>query len=51
MYALTHKGRYRLLNPSGGELRSSVLPGFWVKEEWLWSKPPLDAVRKEWGTL
>jgi hypothetical protein len=25
---------------AGGQYRSSVLPGFWLKVDWLWQEPP-----------
>jgi Uma2 family endonuclease len=31
--------RYRLVNSDAGMLRSTVLQGFWVREEWLWEFP------------
>lgn len=47
-YVLGRQGRYRLeWAGTEGIYRSSVLPGFWLKVEWLW-KPPrvLDALRE-----
>ncbi|HEV3263308.1 MAG TPA: Uma2 family endonuclease [Gemmataceae bacterium] len=33
------KAKYREVRPSKGELHSKVLPGFWIRPEWLWRKP------------
>ncbi len=39
-YRLDRSGRYRLVAPDAeGIYRSEVLPGFWLKVEWLWQKP------------
>lgn len=32
-------GKYREVRPRHGELRSKVLPGFWLRAEWLWQEP------------
>lgn len=36
-----------------GVLRSEVLPGFYVRAEWLWGEQPPDqiAVAREWGLI
>jgi Uma2 family endonuclease len=53
-YALGADGIYRLI-PSGddGVFRSVVLPGFWLRVEWLWQDPlpPLMTVLKAWGLV
>ena len=36
---LDTKGKYREVAPKKGILRSAVLPGFWLKPEWLWQDP------------
>lgn len=47
-------GRYRQV-PVGedGIFRSKVLPGFWIKVEWLWQepRPALLDVAREWGLI
>jgi len=49
-YQLTAAGRYRLVLPDeGGIYRAAVLPGFWLRVEWLWQTPlpaVLDVVRE-----
>ncbi|HEV3163913.1 MAG TPA: Uma2 family endonuclease [Isosphaeraceae bacterium] len=40
--ALLRRGRdrkYHEIRPTKGGLHSQVLPGFWLKPEWLWAKP------------
>jgi Uma2 family endonuclease len=32
-------GKYREVRPRHGELHSKILPGFWLRPEWLWSSP------------
>ena len=36
---LDNKGKYREVRPRKGELHSAVLPGFWLRPEWLWKLP------------
>jgi Uma2 family endonuclease len=36
---LNAKGKYREVRPRNGQLRSQVLPAFWILVDWLWSKP------------
>jgi Uma2 family endonuclease len=36
---LDAKGKYREVRPRKGELHSQVLPGFWLRPEWLWQEP------------
>jgi len=39
-YRLDPEGRYRLVEPeAGGPYRSGVIPGFWLRVEWLWQEP------------
>lgn len=38
VYALRN-GDYALINPVEGAVRSEVLPGFFIKPEWLWQDP------------
>ncbi len=33
------KGKYREIKARGGKLHSKVLPGFWLRPEWLWQNP------------
>lgn len=51
-YRLGEAGIYRLVAlGEGGEFRSQVLPGFWLKVDWLWETPlpSLMDVLKAWG--
>src|SRR5581483_9092524 len=32
-------GKYREARPRSGVLHSRVLPGFWLRTEWLWQRP------------
>jgi len=36
---LGKSGRYREIRPRQGVLHSKVLPGFWLRPEWLWQQP------------
>jgi Uma2 family endonuclease len=36
---LDARGRYREVKPRKGVLTSEVVPGFWLRPEWLWQKP------------
>jgi Uma2 family endonuclease len=36
---LSPKKKYREVRPRKGELHSQVLPGFWLRSEWLWQEP------------
>jgi hypothetical protein len=33
---LDARGKYREVKPRKGVLHSRVLPGFWLRVEWLW---------------
>jgi Uma2 family endonuclease len=33
------KGKYREVRPRKGVLHSEVLPGFWLRPDWLWQSP------------
>jgi Uma2 family endonuclease len=33
------RGKYREARPRKGVLHSAVLPGFWLRPEWLWQQP------------
>jgi Uma2 family endonuclease len=40
-YLLSEEGRYHLSVLEGqGLFHSKVIPGFWLKVEWLWQSPP-----------
>lgn len=48
-YELGIDGRYRLAPTEGGVFRSKVIPGFWLRPEWLWQtplRPVLDVLRE-----
>ncbi len=39
-YQLAETGRYRLASlDSEGRFHSAILPGFWLKVDWLWQEP------------
>ncbi len=45
-YQLDGQGRYQLMPPDAqGIYHSRVLPGFWLRVDWLWQDPLPDAVR------
>ena len=49
-YRLGRGGKYQLVDAEAdGVFRSQALKGFWLKVEWLWKPPKLQAIRKEWG--
>lgn len=53
-YGLGADGIYRLLEVDrDGVVHSRVLPGLWLKVEWLWQEPlpPLLGVLREWGLV
>ncbi|HEX8681751.1 MAG TPA: Uma2 family endonuclease [Ardenticatenaceae bacterium] len=39
LYHLDEKGRYRAVTPREGKWESSVIPGFFLRAEWLWADP------------
>jgi len=46
-YRLDEQGRFvPILPDADGVVRSSVLPGFWLREAWLWDETP-----DEWAAL
>ena len=49
-YRLDKKRRFQLYPAdSDGVYQAAVIPGLWIREEWLWFPfPPLAAVRREW---
>jgi Uma2 family endonuclease len=48
-------GRDKLFHPmqvdESGVFRSAVLKGMWIRVEWLWQRPKVMKVLKEWGLL
>jgi Uma2 family endonuclease len=53
VYRLSEERRYQAVSAEEGVYRSQVLPGFWLRTEWLWQEPlpnELDVVR-EMGLL
>ena len=45
-------GRFQPSLPGpDGIFHSTVLPGLWLKVGWLWQRPPLLSVLKEWGLV
>ncbi|MDZ7266163.1 MAG: Uma2 family endonuclease [candidate division KSB1 bacterium] len=53
VYSLGEDRRYHPIAPQEGKIHSAVVPGFWIKLEWLWQGPEFDtyAVAKELGVL
>jgi Uma2 family endonuclease len=54
LYELGDDGVYHLVTLSDeGIFRSGVLPGFWLKVEWLWQepRPPVLTILREWGLV
>jgi Uma2 family endonuclease len=46
---LNAEGKYENIEAEDGKLASSVIPGFWLRPEWLWADPrpiPPDCVRE-----
>ena len=39
----------RMQVSSDGILRSDAVPGFWIRIQWLWDRPPLQSIRAELG--
>jgi Uma2 family endonuclease len=39
IYCLNEKGKYEAQPKTKGVVKSQVLPGFWLKSEWLWQEP------------
>jgi len=47
-YQLGAQGRYRMVMPEAeGIYRSVVVPGFWLRVDWLWQTPPVLQVLRE----
>jgi Uma2 family endonuclease len=49
MLHLDRKGTYHGTRPRNGELHSLILPGFWLRPEWLWeeTRPGKDEVLRQ----
>jgi Uma2 family endonuclease len=47
-YGLGRDGDYHLLPIADGVFRSAVMKALWLKVDWLWKRPPLLKVLKEW---
>lgn len=39
IYCLSDQGKYQAQRPEKGLLKSQILPGFWLKKDWLWQEP------------
>ncbi len=53
-YRLDERGRYRLTEPDReGIYRSELLPGLWLKVQWLWQDPlpPVVSILKQLGLV
>jgi Uma2 family endonuclease len=51
-YGLDADGRFRPMPVDAGVFRSAVVPGFWLRLDWLWQQPPRDlAALRELGLL
>ena len=47
-FFLLKEGRYeRRVEDEQGIYHSELIPGFWIKVEWLWNPPPVLEVLKE----
>jgi len=49
LYVLGDQRQYVTVPEENGVLKSSALPGFWLRSEWLWQNPlpnPLDVLRQ-----
>lgn len=44
-YRLGEDGRYHAILPEGGRYTTPLLPGFWLKETWLWDDPLPSPIR------
>jgi Uma2 family endonuclease len=42
VHVLNADKKYELLAPREGELHSTVVPGFWIRPEWLWRETRID---------
>ena len=48
-YLLTAEGRYEAQERPDGTILSEVLPGFWIRREWIWERPTVVAALAEIG--
>lgn len=53
LFRLGEDDHYHAILPQGGKIESTVLPGFYLRPEWLWAMPKPDEfnVLREWGLL
>lgn len=49
VFALDRGGVYKKVPTASGVLRSVVLDGLWLRSAWLWRRPKLMQVLREWG--
>ena len=47
-YGLVRGGSYQPLRIDDGTFRCTVIKGLWVKTDWLWKRPPILNVLKDW---
>ena len=51
-YQLSAHGRYTsAFSGETGVYRSAILPGFWLRVEWLWQRPLPDVARTAWEII
>lgn len=52
-YRLNPQGSYEPMPITGGVFHSEVIPGLWIRIEWLWkeTRPTVIQVLKEWGLV
>lgn len=51
-YQLGPSGRYQAVAPgASGVYRSREVPGFWLRVEWLWQRPPVLQALRELGVV
>jgi len=52
VYRRGRDGRFRpVAVGEDGIFRSVAMKGLWVKVDWLWDRPPIEEVRREWGIV
>lgn len=44
---LDAKGKYQEVKAKKGELHSQIVPGFWLRPEWLWQRPKKSKILAE----
>jgi Uma2 family endonuclease len=47
-FRLARDGAYHVVPIENGVFRSTAMKGLWLKVDWLWRRPPLMSVLKEW---